>query len=96
MTEQVPADRIEELVGIDRHPTLHYARIDTESDRVFILHSGLCLSRRDDLRTCPYSRALDKGIDLLAWGGLEDVTVVVRLRRSRTLGGTRLTPMRLP
>lgn len=60
MTDIVPADQIETLVGARRHPTEHIARGDTATGRVYILHSAKCRLRYRDLRDCPWSLALDQ------------------------------------
>ena len=49
----------------------------TAEQRVFILHSQECRDTYPDLRECPYSLALDRGIELTAWRGLEDRPFVV-------------------
>lgn len=58
--EKVPADQIEDLVGRKRHATEHYA--SARGDDFFILHSQTCLDAFEDLRECPYSRSLAKGV----------------------------------
>ena len=74
MTDLVPADQIEQIVGIDRHPTRHYARAITAEQTVYILHSQACRDTVPDLRKCIYSIALDRGIDAVAdeWEGCYD------------------------
>lgn len=62
MTDLVDPEEIERIVGVQRHPTLHYARAVQVMDRVYILHSQECRDSGIDLRDCPYSRALDNGI----------------------------------
>lgn len=70
MSELVPPDEIESIVGAPRHPTEHYARAVSEDETVYILHSQECKDSGVDLRKCPFSRALDKGIDRpLPWSG---------------------------
>lgn len=73
-------DRIEAIVGVKRHPTAHYGRAVSAESRVYILHSELCCDARADLRTCPFSLSLDRGIhgvrDL--WEGHEDKPVRLR------------------
>lgn len=63
----VPADQIERIVGVDRHPTAHYARAVSAEETVYVLHSAACRADRGDLATCPYSLALDAGIDADQW-----------------------------
>lgn len=67
MTDRVPADQIEEAVGIQRHSTFHYGRAVSAERRVYILHSQECRDHYQDLRDCPYSRALDLGITEADW-----------------------------
>lgn len=73
MTDLVPVDRIETIVGATRHATDHIGRAVSAEQTVYILHSRDCRGSGVDLRECPYSLALDLGIDLGAW--LEDVPV---------------------
>ena len=77
MSERVPEDQIEELVGAKRHPTLHLGRLDSQRLRVYVLHPHSCLERHEDLRECWYSYALDKGIDPFDWRDHKDVPVVL-------------------
>jgi len=62
MTQLVPADQIELLVGALRSPIDHLGRADEIDQTFYILHSAICLENYPDLRACPYSIALDKGI----------------------------------
>lgn len=71
MTDLVPADRIEQIVGASRHATHHIGRAVSGEETVYILHSRQCLDTGRDLRQCPYSLALDQGIDPDEW--TEDV-----------------------
>lgn len=59
MTDLVPADQIERIVGIERHPTQHYARLSRTDQSIYILHSAACRDSGIDLRYCPLSQALD-------------------------------------
>lgn len=43
MTEIVPDPKIQQIVGVYRHDTLHYGRAVTAEQRVYILHSRECL-----------------------------------------------------
>lgn len=63
MTKLVPTDQIEHIVGRKRDQTTHYARAVTAEQTVYILHSQQCVDTTPDLRECPYSAALDKGIE---------------------------------
>lgn len=80
MSDLVPADQIEAIVGTIRHPTRHYARAVSAEQTVYILHSHECLASGRDLRECEYSLALDEGIDEFHWADYEDVAVIVTVR----------------
>lgn len=70
MSELVPAEDIEQIVGVERHPTEHYGRAVSAEETVYILHSQDCFDRGIDLRKCSYSVALDRGIEHpLPWTG---------------------------
>lgn len=77
MTHLVPADRIERTVGAPRHPTRHLGRAVSDEQAVYILHSAECLKGFPDLRACPYSLALDRGIHPSQWH--EDRPVVLSI-----------------
>lgn len=81
MSDLVPTDQIEALVGAPRHETQHLARAVSSEQTVYVLHSRQCLtdSRRfgRDLRDCPFSLALDNGIDTDEWVEHEDDAVAV-------------------
>lgn len=79
MTELVPATDIERIVGAVRHQTVHQARAVSKEQTVYILHSHKCLESGIDLRECPYSLALDNGIDSDDWRGYEDVALPVAI-----------------
>lgn len=79
MTDLVPSDEIEIIVGTDRDEFVHYGIADFESRRVFILHSWACLDRAIDLRDCEFSLALGEGINEDAWKGFENKTVVLAI-----------------
>ncbi|GAA4117473.1 hypothetical protein GCM10022215_18190 [Nocardioides fonticola] len=83
MSELVPADQIERIVGARRHPHQHLARAVTAERTVYLLHSERCRDTTPDLRTCPYSVALDAGIDPDDWRDHEDGPVVVAIIRDR-------------
>lgn len=59
MTDLVPTDEIEGIVGAARHPTEHIGR--RVGQTFYILHSRECLDGGVDLRECVYSVALDRG-----------------------------------
>lgn len=75
MTETVPADQIETIVGLPRHLWNHLGRAVSSEQRVYILHSAGCLAYTPDLTKCPWSIALDRGIDPDRWP--EDVPVLL-------------------
>lgn len=85
MTDLVNPDEIERIVGVERHPTRHYARAVSAEQRVYILHSQQCRDRRNDLRDCLFSQALDNGIDECDWSNVEDQPVRVSINRSQRL-----------
>lgn len=85
MSEIVPSDEIEKVVGVQRHPTRHYARAVSDEQIVYILHSQECRDMYDDLRDCPWSLALDRGIDEHDWSDCEDRPVLVRVRDGRLI-----------
>lgn len=70
MSDLVDPSEIERLVGVTRHATEHYGRAVSAEEQVYVLHSQQCKDTREDLRTCPYSIALDRGITSpLPWTG---------------------------
>lgn len=77
MTALVPSTDIERIVGVKRHQTEHWGRAVSREQRVYILHSRECLDAADDLRRCPYSLALDDGIDPQRW--TEDVPLLLAI-----------------
>lgn len=85
MSDLVDPDEIEGIVGIERHPTRHYARAVSAEQVVYILHSRACKEGRDDLRDCLFSLALDNGIDEYDWSDMEDQAVRVSINRDRRL-----------
>lgn len=81
MTEIVPSEDIEKIVGRRRAQRVHYGRAVSEEQRVYILHSHKCVDSGIDLRDCQFSVALDNGIDLTYWWlGSEDIPVVLAVR----------------
>jgi len=83
MSDIVPAEDIERIVGAPRHAFDHLACAVSFEQTVYILHSSRCLdaTRRlgRDLRDCPFSLALDNGIEGSAYEWAEDVTVKVEI-----------------
>lgn len=84
MTDLVPADQIEQIVGMSRQPLVHLGRAVTAEQTVYILHSQACKDSGIDLRKCRYSVALDRGIDPEMW--IEDQPVVLRIAAHRLVG----------
>lgn len=75
MSDLVPTEEIELKVGATRHPALHIARAVSAEQKVYILHSRECLEGGIDLRECPFSLALDNGIESEDW--VEDCALYV-------------------
>lgn len=76
MTEIVPEEDIERLVGV-RRQSVHFARAVTADQKVYILHSIGCKAHTPDLRMCAFSIALDYGLDEKYWKDLYDAPVWV-------------------
>lgn len=85
MSDLVPADEIEQIVGIRRHATRHYARAVSAEETVYILHSHRCRDSGRDLRECTFSVALDNGIEMEVWDSHLDKPVRVTITRSMRL-----------
>jgi hypothetical protein len=85
MSVRVDSTKIEAIVGAERHPVSHIARAVSDEQMVYILHSQHCLDQEiagiRDLSDCPYSLALDEGIDVAEWIQDEPVRVAVSLGR---------------
>ena len=79
MSQKVDPTKIEGIVGIERHPTRHFGRAVSSEQVFYILHSADCLEERENLRTCPFSFALDRGA-MPQFEGLEDRPVALRVR----------------
>lgn len=79
VSDIVDPDEIEAIVGLARHDTEHYGRAVSAEQRVYILHPRQCRDAVPDLRDCPYSDALDWGIDAAGvwplWAARQDVPV---------------------
>lgn len=80
MSELVPTHRIADIVGVARHGELHYGRAVSAQQTVFILHSRDCIDSGIDLRACPFSIAMDRGIPMRAWAGMHDVATPLAIR----------------
>lgn len=81
MSDLVPADQIERIVGAARHPTHHIGRAVSAEQTFYILHSHECRDSGVDLRDCAYSAALDEGIDPAEW--TEDVPLSLAIHDGR-------------
>ena len=79
MSDLVPADQIEDIVGAKRHPLHHLGRAVSTERTVYILHSQRCKDSGIDLRDCVWSRALDRGINEDEWRDCQDRPVVLHV-----------------
>lgn len=77
MSRLESAEKIEGIVGVTRHESIHFARAVSAEERVYILHSRQCTLAYSDLRQCPYSVALDRGIDIVLWKDWQDRPVEI-------------------
>lgn len=79
MTEIVPADEIEKIVGVKRS-FVHIAKAYSSNQLIYILHSHLCRETIKDLRNCVFSKSLFyKGINQDIWADYQDISVPVTL-----------------
>lgn len=62
MTNLVPVDQIEAIVGAKRQTSFHLGCDSRSEEAFFILHSQDCKDSGIDLRECEFSLALDRGI----------------------------------
>lgn len=83
MANLVDPDEIEEIVGTKRHRRAHWGRAVRDDMVFYILHSQNCVEDNPDLRACPFSVALDQGIDLDTWKDLMDRPVLLQIRGGR-------------
>lgn len=77
MSQLVPPEDIETIVGVNRHHSQHWGRAVSKERTVYILHSQECHDTGDDLRQCPYSLAMDNGINTDDW--VEDLPVQLEI-----------------
>jgi hypothetical protein len=89
VSDLVPTEDIERIVGASRHHTAHYGRAVSAEETVYILHSKECLNSGIDLRECQFSIALDRGISI-RWDQYENVPVELGI----VPASGRLVPMR--
>lgn len=59
MSELVPEEEIEGIVGCRREEALHIGRLEMYPWRFYIMHSAECKATTPDLRECGFSKALD-------------------------------------
>ncbi|TGB37898.1 hypothetical protein [Mycolicibacterium peregrinum] len=85
MSDLVPADEIERIVGVDRHRKAHFGRAVSAEQTVYILHSRECRDSGIDLRECRFSVALDRGIKPEAWSAHQDVPVALGVWHGRLI-----------
>lgn len=64
---EVVEQGIEHIVGSKRHATDHITRAVSAEETVYILHSQECEASVPDLRMCPFSIAMDRGIEPDEW-----------------------------
>lgn len=69
MSELVDPDKIEGIVGAERHTFRHIALARSYDDQFFILHPEQCPARKagKPLTECKFSLALDRGISKRWW-----------------------------
>jgi hypothetical protein len=85
MSNLVPADQIEQIVGVERHSTRHFARAVSAEQIVYILHSAKCRDSGRDLRECLFSVALDNGVRESDWAGHEEQPIRVSIDAEQRL-----------
>jgi hypothetical protein len=83
MSDLVPADQIEQIVGARRHSHQHLGRAVSAEETIYILHSYACKESGIDLRECEWSLALDRGIDPFMWEKRMDQPVVLAFFQDR-------------
>lgn len=85
MSDPVPPEEIERLVGATRRRTKHLAVAKSKTGTVYILHSADCITKHEDLTQCTYSLVLDRGIEFDDWLGYEDQAVEISIYRGRLI-----------
>lgn len=83
MSDLVSPKSIERIVGASRHATMHIGRAISAEETVYILHSQTCKDGGIDLRDCPLSLALDRGIEDSSWVGYQDKPVALGIIKDR-------------
>ena len=79
MSNRVPAEEIEQLVGHVRVQRVHYGRAVSDEKMFYVLHSKNCLEENPDLRRCVFSVALDAGIDEDLWSRYMDQPMMLSI-----------------
>lgn len=95
MTTPVDPTLIEEIVGIARHATEHYARLDSQSQQTYVLHSAECLTEvGTPAPDCPYTAAQENGVldNIGDWFAAENQPVIVDLDDETLDDAVLLTP----
>jgi hypothetical protein len=80
MVERVPAEFIEVIVGVKRHPTDHYGRAVSQTQTTYVLHSQQCKDA-GTIETCKYAVAQERGISVTEW--VQDEPVRLRVEKGR-------------
>lgn len=97
MSDLVPADEIERLVGVERHPTVHYGHDAADARTFYILHSQQCLDSGIDLRECSFSTALDyHGVDPKLWEHYAKRPIPLTFQMGRVAPAVTLIPGHRP
>lgn len=83
MTDIVPSEDIESIVGTYRRRYAHIGYADSNTGTFYILHSEICKETCSDLRDCDYSIVLDKNninvtlLDKPAYIMLDEGTIIM-------------------
>ena len=85
MTDLVPPEDIEKLVGLLRNSWRHVGRAVPEDDIFYIMHSHECLARDIDLRECEFSIALDRGLWKTDWRDYENCPCELKINKAGRL-----------
>jgi len=93
MSEIVAPEIIEYIVGVRRHPEKHYGRAVSDEETCYILHSQECKDGGIDLRACPFSIALDRGISRNRWADFQDMPVELWISMGRLVPIRKADPM---
>lgn len=80
MADLVDPAKVERIVGMPRHESVHYGRAVSAEETVYILHSFECLKRNPDLRECSYAKA---DMDPDYWIGFMDGAMILSIINGR-------------